>query len=364
MRRAANRMGLPARLFAAVRFAALLAVAGGACLLMVPTAGAADVAAYGPNLEGFKYPYGVSLYSFKTQAQNYVMAYMDVGPDRIGIGTGRTAVLLHGMRFCGGSWATTIAALHDAGFRVVVPDQLGFCKSSKPINYQYTFEQLAENIHALLGHIQAGRIVLVGHDMGGMLAARYALMFPDEVLQLVLVDPLGLEDWRAEGVLYRTIDERYAMELATNSRSIERDERAFYYGGDWQPQFDVWVRVLGSLHADSGRERFDWNQALTSDMIFTQPVLYDLDRLTMPVLLIIGELDRAAPFRESAYPALAARLGNYPELAREAAKRIPHAQLVEIEGVGHVPHIEAPERFNQALLHALANPRGAPPPSR
>jgi pimeloyl-ACP methyl ester carboxylesterase len=352
-------MGLPAR-----PLATLLAAAGAAFLLIARGAGAAEVSAYGPNLEGFKYPYGVALYSFKTQAQTYVMAYMDVGPDRIGIGTGRTAVLLHGMRFCGGSWAPTITALHEAGFRVVVPDQLGFCKSSKPINYQYTFEQLAENIHALLGHIEAGRIVLVGHDMGGMLAMRYALMYPDEVLHLVLVDPLGLEDWRAEGVLYRTIDERYAMELATNSRSIEHEERASYYGGGWQPQFDVWVRVLGSLHADSGRERFDWNQALTFDMIFSQPVLYELDRLAMPVLLVIGELDRAAPFRESAYPALAARLGNYPELARAAAKRIPHVNLVELPGVGHVPQIEAPERFNQVLVHALANPPGAPPPAR
>lgn len=360
MRRATNRMGLAGRPFAA-RLAALF-VAAGAFLLLGGAAAASGAPAYGPNLEGFKYPYSVELYSFKTQAQTYVMAYMDVGPDRIGIGTGRTVVLLHGMRFCGATWAPTIAGLHDAGFRVVVPDQLGFCKSSKPINYQYTFEQLAENIHALLGHIEAGRIVLVGHDMGGMLAARYALMFPDEVLELVLVDPLGLEDWRAEGVLYRTIDERYAMELATNSRSIEQDERTFYYGGGWQPGFDVWVRVLASLHADSGRERFDWNQALTSDMIFTQPVLYDLDRLAMPVLLVVGALDRAAPFRESAYPALAAKLGNYPELAREAAKRIPHVNLVELAGLGHVPQIEAPERFNQVLLHALANPRGAAPP--
>jgi pimeloyl-ACP methyl ester carboxylesterase len=363
MRRAANRMGLPARLFAA-----LLAAAGPAAGAAFPLIGrapaASEVSAYGPNLEGFKYPYAVELYSFKTQAQTYVMAYMDVGPDQIGIGTGRTVVLLHGMRFCGATWAPTIAVLHAAGFRVVVPDQLGFCKSSKPINYQYSFEQLAQNIHALLGHIQAGRIVLVGHDMGGMLAARYALMFPDEVRELVLVAPLGLEDWRAEGVLYRTIDERYAMELATNSRSIEHDERTFYFGGGWQPQFDVWVRVLASLHADSGRERFDWNQALTSDMIFTQPVLYDLDRLAMPVLLVVGELDRAAPFRESAYPALAAKLGNYPELAREAAKRIPHVNLVELAGVGHVPQIEAPERFNQVLLHALASPRGAPPAPR
>ncbi|MGH8220064.1 MAG: alpha/beta fold hydrolase [Steroidobacteraceae bacterium] len=338
------------------RAAARIVIAGAALLLLAGAAAGASVPAYGPNLEGFKYPYGVALYSFKTQAQTYVMAYMDVGPDTTGIGTGRTAVLLHGLKFCGATWAPTLAALHAAGFRVVVPDQLGFCKSSKPINYQYSFEQLAENTHALLGHIQAGRIVLIGHDLGGMLATRYALMFPNEVEQLVLVDPLGLEDWRREGVLYRTIDERYAMELATTPERIETEERTFYYGGHWLPRYRLWVSVLASLHQGGGRERFDWNQALISDMIFTQPVLYDLDRLAMPVLLVVGDLDRAAPFRESAPPALAAKLGDYPELARRAAKHIPHAQLIELPDVGHVPQIEAPERFNQALLHALGNP--------
>lgn len=320
----------------------------------------AHIAPYGPNLEGFKYPDPVALYSFRTQAQTYVMAYMDIGPDRTGIGTGRTAVLLHGRRFCGGTWAPTIAALHEAGFRVVVPDQLGFCKSSKPINYQYSFEQLAENTHALLGHIQAGRIVLIGHDLGGMLAVRYGVMFPSEVQQLVLVDPLGLEDWRGEGVLYRTLDERYAIERATTPSSIETEERTFYYGGRWQPQYDVWVRVIASLKAGSGRQQFNWNQALISDMLFTQPVLYDLQRLSMPVLLIVGELDRATPFRESAPPQVAARLGDYPQLARRAADRIPHAELVELPDVGHVPQIEAPEHFNQVLLRALANPPAPP----
>ncbi len=41
------------------------------------------------------------------------------------------------------------------------------------------------------------RAIIVGHSMGGMLAARYALMYPDAVNELVLVDPLGLEDWKA-----------------------------------------------------------------------------------------------------------------------------------------------------------------------
>jgi pimeloyl-ACP methyl ester carboxylesterase len=67
---------------------------------------------------------------------------------------------------------------------------------------------LAENTHALLMSRGIGRAIVVGHSMGGMLAARYALMYPDAVDELVLVDPLGLEDWKAEGVPYESVDRR------------------------------------------------------------------------------------------------------------------------------------------------------------
>lgn len=318
--------------------------------------------AYGPDLQGFNYPYPVRFYSFKTQAQTYAMAYMDVAPPkerpggRPSLGAGRTVVLLHGESFCGATWKTTIAALHAAGFRVVVPDQLAFCKSSKPINYQYSFEQLAVNTRQLLGSLGAGRIILVGHGMGGMLAARYALMYPNEVSELVLVDPLGLEDWKAQGVLYLTIDERYALELQNTRARLEQYELENYYDGHWRADYDLWLRVLAGLYSGPGRERYAWNQALTSDMIFTQPVVYELDRLRMPTALIIGKLDRTDPFRSSAPPAVAARLGNYSELGRRAALRIPHARLIELAGVGHVPQLEAPEHFNEVLLQAIASP--------
>jgi pimeloyl-ACP methyl ester carboxylesterase len=322
--------------------------------------------AYGPDLQGFNYPYPVKMYSFKTQAQTYAMAYMDIAApkarrgERAGSGAGRTVVLLHGESFCGATWKTTIAALHEAGFRVVVPDQLAFCKSSKPINYQYSFEQLAVNTRELLGSLRAERIILVGHGMGGMLAARYALMYPTEVSELVLVDPLGLEDWKAQGVLYLTIDERYALELQNTRARLKQYELDNYYGGRWSPDYDVWLRVLAGFYSGPGRERFAWNQALTSDMIFTQPVVDELEHLTMPTVLMIGELDRTDPFRSSAPPAVAARLGKYLELGRRAAQRIPHARLIEFPGVGHVPQIEAPDRFNGALLEAIAGGAGAP----
>jgi len=69
------------------------------------------------------------------------MGYMDV-PAK-GRPNGHTVVLLHGKNFCGATWETTIAVLSGAGYRVVVPDLIGFCSSTKPAHYQYSFQQLA-----------------------------------------------------------------------------------------------------------------------------------------------------------------------------------------------------------------------------
>src|SRR3984957_4833584 len=85
--------------------------------------------AYGMRLEGFAYPWPVAQYRFASQDQTLEMAYMDVKPARP---NGGTAVLLHGKNFCAATWQDTIRVLVDAGYRVIAPDQIGFCKSSKP----------------------------------------------------------------------------------------------------------------------------------------------------------------------------------------------------------------------------------------
>ena len=312
---------------------------------------------YGPNLESFQYPYPVKRYTFRTQAQIYTMAYMDVPPEH---GSGPTVVLLSGQNFCAGTWESTIAKLHQAAYRVVAPDQIGFCKSSKPVNYQYSFEQLATNTRALLDLLRVGRIVLVGHSLGGMLAIRYALMFPTEVEQLVLVDPLGLEDWKAEGALYQTIDESYALDILMTPQSLKRHEQEDYYNNAWKPAYDRWLDMEAGLYGGPGRERFAWNQALITDMVFTQPVVHELEHVRPPTLIIIGGHDRVAPFRQFAPPDVARAMGNYPELAREAARRIPSARVIEFADLGHAPQVEDPERFNAALVAAVA--KSAPPP--
>ncbi|MBT2749460.1 MULTISPECIES: alpha/beta hydrolase [unclassified Lysobacter] len=307
-------------------------------------------AMYGPELEGFDYPYPVQHYAFQSQGEKVRMAYLDVRPAQA---NGRTVVVLHGKNFCAATWETSIAALAQAGYRVIAPDQIGFCKSSKPAHHQYSLHELAANTHALLESIGIDRAAIVGHSMGGMLAARYALMYPQASERLLLVNPIGLEDWKALGVPWRSVDGNYARELKTTAATIKQYQQTVYYGGQWKPEYQRWVDMLAGLYAGPGRERVAWNQALSSDMVFTQPVVHELPNLRVPTTLFIGQRDRTAINRDLASDELKARLGLYPRLGRAAARAIPGATLIEFEDLGHSPQVEAPQRFNAALLDRL-----------
>ncbi len=312
---------------------------------------AQDKPTYGARLEGFDYPHPVQTYAFASQQQRLEMAYMDVAP--AGMSNGRTVVLLHGKNFCAATWEATITALSEAGFRVVAPDQIGFCKSSKPPRYQFSLGQLAANTHALLQRLGIARPIVIGHSMGGMLAMRYALMYPQDTSQLVLVDPLGLEDWKAAGVPWRSVDAWYQKELTTDFASIRKYQMDVYYAGTWKPAFARWAQMQAGMFAGPGRAQVAWDQALTDDMIYSQPVVHELAQIRVPTTLFIGLKDRTAIGKDLAPASVKADLGNYPVLGRRAAATIPGAVLVEFADLGHSPQVQDPARFNAALLKSL-----------
>ncbi|WP_454684493.1 alpha/beta fold hydrolase [Ancylobacter moscoviensis] len=323
-----------------------------AALLCFGTAALADTQqTYGPELQGFDYPHPVKRFDFTSQGKPVSMAYMDVAP--AGTANGRTVVLLHGKNFCGATWQGTIDVLTKAGFRVVVPDQIGFCASTKPEGYQFSFHQLADNTRKLLASLGIEKTTVMGHSMGGMLAARYALSFPAATEKLVMVNPLGLEDWKAKGVPYATIDQLYQGELKTSFDSIKGYQLKFYYNGQWKPEYDRWVAMQAGLYGGPGKEIVAWNQARTSDMVFTQPVVYEFGDIAVPTLLFVGMTDKTAPGANRAAPEVARTLGNYAELGKATAKAIPGARLIEFPGLGHSPQVEAPETFHKALLESL-----------
>ncbi|QRX81413.1 alpha/beta fold hydrolase [Glaciimonas sp. PAMC28666] len=308
---------------------------------------------YGQELQGFPSPYPLQHYAFASQGANLQMGYMDVAP--VTKPNGRTVVLMHGKNFCGATWEATIKALSVAGYRVVAPDQIGFCTSTKPEHYQYTFQQLAINTHGLLDQLGITQATIVGHSTGGMLATRYALMYPAQVDQLVMVNPIGLEDWKALGVPYRTVDQWNERELRMTADGIRQYELTTYYVGRWKPEYQRWVDMLSGLNQGPGKKLVAWNSALIYDMIFTQPVVYEFKNLKMPTLLMIGEADTTAIGSDIAPPDVKAVIGHYSVLGKQVAKLIPNATLVEFPDFGHAPQMEDPKNFHKILLQWLAS---------
>ncbi len=320
-------------------------------LVASPGRAAEPAPTYGPELEGFAYPYPLQHFAFDSQGVALQMAYMDVAAK--GTVNGRTIVLLHGKNFCGATWEASIDTLTTAGYRVVVPDQVGWCASTKPEHYQYSFQQLAANTRALLQRLGVDRAIVVGHSTGGMLATRFALMYPAMSEQLVLVNPIGLEDWKALGVPSRTVDQWNERELKLSADSVRSYEKSTYYVGQWKPEYERWVTMLAGLNAGPGHRLVAWNSALIYDMIFTQPVIYEMPLLTMPVVLMIGTSDTTAIGSDIASPDVKAHVGHYEVLGKQVAAKIPQGRLIEFAGLGHAPQIQDPMAFNRALLDAL-----------
>lgn len=305
----------------------------------------------GFRLENFDYPYPVKMLSFSSQQQQLDMAYMDVKP-KTGA-NGKTVLLFHGKNFCAATWGGVIKALAGAGFRVVAVDQIGFCKSSKPLDYQYSFHQLAANSRGLMDRLGVDRFYLLGHSMGGMLASRYALLYPQQVEGLLLVNPIGLEDWLQKGVPYIPVDNWYQQQLKINADGIRQYQQHTYYAGRWRDDYERWVQMLaGQFEAD--REKSAWLSALIYDMILTQPVVHEFKQLQVPVWLFIGALDNTAVGKVFVSDSLKLTLGHYESLAVHSVTVIPDARLHLFPSLGHSPHIQSPVQFNQALLKALA----------
>ena len=301
------------------------------------------------NLENVEYPFPVSFISLTLQKEDLKMAYMDLPSKKP---NGDVILLLHGKNFCASYWKKTALDLSKAGYRVIMPDQIGFGKSSKPEHLNYSFQLLAQNTKALMDSLNIKSIIVLGHSMGGMLATRFALMYPDMIKKLILENPIGLEDYKLT-VPYQTVDENYKKELKQNYDRIKDYQLTNYYGDHWKPEYDEWVNILAGWTLDPDYPRIAWNAALTTDMIITQPVCYEFEHITAPTLLIIGQRDRTALVNIKTPEEVKAKLGNYPELGKLTSKKIAGSQLVELDNVGHLPHIEAYPKFITPLLTFL-----------
>jgi len=288
--------------------------------------------------EDIAYPYPVSYLPLTLYGQDVRMAYMDVPP--AGQPNGRTVVLFHGMNFGGFYFAGPIEVLRQEGFRVVVPDQIGFGRSSKPI-IPYNFHDMALNTRRLLESLRIAKVTIVGHSMGGMLAARFAASFPDITERAVIYDPIGLTDIRYERP-WRSADDAYKATMAqTNDQRWQgfyaNIHRYFPSPGAWKPEYEQYVRILYAPTLSGDWPRLAMVRSIYQQMLYLDPVVYDWAKIKVKTLVIGGEKDGT----------------DFPRLAKHIADTIPGAELVILPNLGHVPHIEAPDLFYPPLLKFL-----------
>jgi pimeloyl-ACP methyl ester carboxylesterase len=280
------------------------------------------------SLEDVPYPYAVEFVDMVLQGQQVRMGYMDVAPD--GDANGQVAVLFHGANYFGLYWENTIDALRNAGFRVIVVDQIGYGKSSKPI-LEYSISFHADNAIALLQHLEIDRAAMIGHSMGGMVATRVAYAYPEATSHLVLVNPIGLTapaDAASTTPPTRAdLDRDYDAALGTIRRHVL----------EWQDEYLEFVRIHYGWTLSGDWPRLAMIRTLNGFAIRTDPVVPNWPHIQAPTLFISGAEDGP----------------DFPERARNAVETIPDAYLVLFPGVGHNPHWEAPELLHPPLIEFL-----------
>jgi pimeloyl-ACP methyl ester carboxylesterase len=301
----------------------------------------------GTGLEGLDYPYPVRYLDLTMEGEPARLAYMDVVPAEAA--NGRTVVLMHGRNFFGLYWEQTIRFLTGHGYRVIVPDQIGFGKSSKP-DVPHSLHAHAANTKKLLDTLGVDRAILVGHSLGGMMAIRFALMYPHRVERLVLEDPIGLEDYRIP-VPYASREELTAEALKTPREAV--DQLFHNFVATWRPEFQVYADAQYRWMLGPEAYRIARTAAHTYTMAYEQPVMYELHLLKPTTLLIAGERDRAAIGRNRVNAQVRASMGLWPQIARRAADAIPDCRLVLLAEVAHIPHLEVPDVFHAELRRFL-----------
>jgi pimeloyl-ACP methyl ester carboxylesterase len=296
------------------------------------------------TLDEVKYPYPVSHLSVKAEGQTIRMAYMDVKPDNT---NGKTVMLFHGKNFGGYYWTNVIKALNAKGYRVVVPDQVGFGKSDKALIH-YSFNLLARFNKQLLDQLGITNITLLGHSMGGMLATRFTLMYPTMVTKLLLEDPIGLEDYRTF-VPYVTVDEEEQTELKTTYESVKKYYSESYFT-KWSPDYEYLVKIGAGPSKSVNFPRYAKVASLTYAMIYEQPICYEFGAIKVPSVLFIGKEDNTIIGKALLSPDEKLKHGQYKILGPQTAGKIPGCKLVEFDNCKHIPHIEVEKEFLEALL--------------
>jgi pimeloyl-ACP methyl ester carboxylesterase len=243
-------------------------------------------------------------------------------------GSGPVVVLLHGLGGNGTNWAFNIPALAQK-YRVIVPDQVGFGRSDKPL-INYRVGTYVDFLDKFLSELKIERATLIGNSMGGWIAATYALKYPAKVERLVLVDAAGFAP-------PKEFDLNTLAGLNPSTREeMKRLANMVFYNPLFKSDAAIDVLLAQRLSAGDGYtiQRLVESIHHGDDMLDGK-----LGGIKQPVLLVWGRED------------------GLTTLAREGEKfkrEIPSAQLVVFDGCGHVPQVEKAAEFNAAVLKFLS----------
>jgi pimeloyl-ACP methyl ester carboxylesterase len=302
----------------------------------------ADVKPGSITCEECPYPYPSSYLPLTLYGQEVRMAYMDVAP--AGKGNGHTVLLLHGNNFAGFYFGVIIDSLRKEGFRVIVPDQIGYGRSSKPI-IPYNLADMARNTRAVLQNLNINKVLVVGHSMGGMLGARFATQYPDFTERLVLYNPIGLTDARFKGPVADP-EAAYKVTLASTYQTIRASLMRYvaHRPAAWNSQFESYARIRYAWTLSADWPRLARVQTLLSNVIYLDPVVYDWAHIQAPTLVYGGAEDM-----------LAGTASAFQEGMKRIVAAIPNgnARLELLPGLGHVPFVEDPERSLPPLVAFL-----------
>lgn len=319
----------------------LTLMAGG---LLAQTGGApVDARPISITCEECPYPFPSKYLPLNLYGQDVRMAYMDVPP--AGAANGHTVVLLHGNNFAGFYFGNIAEALSEAGFRVIIPDQMGYGRSSKPI-IPYSFNDFARNTRAVLLSEGIDTAMIVGHSMGGMLAARFSTQYPDMTEKLVIYNPIGLTDGRFSRPA-GSIDASYQRTMESASFDSIKSGLQRYVAHNpaaWNDTFETYAGIRYGWTLGADWPRLAMVQTLISNLIYIDPVVYDWPHIQAPTLVFGGADDYLAGTPE-----------NFQALMGQIAATIPdgRGRLHLIPGLGHVPHLEAPEQTIAPLVEFL-----------
>lgn len=316
------------------------ALAGAQQAPAVPTP--TDVKPISITCDECPYPYPSKYLNLTTYGQDVRMAYMDVSAQ--GTPNGHTVVLLHGNNFAGFYFGNIAEALRKEGFRVIIPDQMGYGRSSKPI-IPYSFNDFARNTAAVLKSLNIQRAMIVGHSMGGMLAARFATQFPAMTERLVIYNPIGVSDSRFDRPA-PSVDDGYKQTLGATYQSIRASLMRYvaHNPSAWNDTFETYAKIRYGWTLSADWPRLAMVQTLIGSVNYADPVVYDWPHIQAPTLVFGGADDF-----------LAGTPANFQARMKYIADTIPggKARLHLLPGLGHVPHLEAPEKTLPPLVAFL-----------